>query len=230
MVRQFLVACVGVALCSPAFAGPYQVGGTYSAVDTQNIPGAPTINDTGNGSLYLSSPFSENLNVGNSTGPMDFLLVSPTSGSGTVNGSIQIDFSLSGPNGSTVTGVTSTQGANQASIVGGKVQIDANYSLNYSSQTDCITWTSSCVAGNNNGQRLTDTLAISFANGAVLDIGLYDYADWNMEPDISFDLVTPPVQVPEPASLALFGTGFAALLLLSNRELSRRHSISARAA
>jgi hypothetical protein len=214
-----------MALCSPAFAGPYQVGGSYTAVDGSNGTGAPTINDTGNGSLYLSSPFSQNLTVGNSTGPMNFLLVSPTSGSGLLTGSIIVDFNLSGPNGSAVTGVSSTTGANQATIVNGKVQIDANFAINYTSQTDCITWTSGCTAGNNNGQPLTDTLAVAFANGAVLNIGLYDWADWDMEPDISFDLVNPPVQVPEPASLALFGTGFAALLLLS-----RRQFMSARAA
>jgi hypothetical protein len=144
--------------------------------------------------------------------------VAPTSGSGTVTGSIVVDFNLSGPNGSAVTGVTSTAGANQASIVNGLIQIDANYAIDYANQTDCITWTSSCTAGDYKGNPLTDTLGISFADGAILDIGLYDWADWNMQPQISFELVQ-GVDVPEPASVALFGTGIAALLLLKRRPL-----------
>jgi hypothetical protein len=216
MMKYLLMASVGLALCSPAYAGSYVVGGTYTAVDANNTQGAPTINDTGNGALYLPSPFSGSLTVGQSTGPLNFLYVSPTSGSGTVTGSIVVDFNLSGPNASAVTGVTSTAGANQASIVNGLVQIDANYAIDYANQTDCITWTSACTAGNYQGNPLTDTLAVDFADGAILDIGLYDWADWDMQPQISFELVQ-GVEVPEPASLALLATGIAALFLLKRR-------------
>jgi hypothetical protein len=210
----------GVALLASATAGFGQttISGSYTAVNTTNPAGAPTINDTSNTAYYLASPLTKTLIAGQTTTPQNFLLVAPTSGSGTVTGSILVDMSLT--DGTSVTSVSNTPGANTATLVNGGVEFDANYAIDYATQTDCITWAGTCKPAASSGPEttaLSDTLLLSFADGAQLDLNLYSWQDWNMEPQISFDLVSGPEVVPEPASFVLFGSALAALAFIKRR-------------
>jgi hypothetical protein len=209
-----------VALLGSATAGSAQttISGSYTAVDTAYPAGAPTINDTSNTAYYLASPLAGTLTVGKTTTPENFLLVAPTSGSGLVTGSILVDMSLT--DGTAVTAVSNTPGANTATLVNGGVEFDANYAIDYATQTDCITWAGTCTPASSQGPEstaLSNTLLLSFADGAKLDVNLYSWQDWNMEPQISFDLVSGPEVVPEPASFALFGSALAALAFIKRR-------------
>lgn len=202
-IAFFLSLLCGVS--ANAWAGPLtsdSFTGGYSVSDTYNGAGSPLVSDA------VPASFSGTLTLNSVVGPDTLVVVSPTSGSGLVTGSLIFDFSFS--DGSAVTGVSSTAGANQASLSNGQVQIAANYAINYATQTDCIAWNGSCTPAGSGGsvtQPLGDTLAVRFASGAVLDIGLYNWADWDMEPGISFDLVTAPTAVPEPGALALLAAG-----------------------
>jgi hypothetical protein len=220
MSRSVVVTALACSLTlfqiAGAAASSYTVTGSYSASTSTHAAGTPTISDS------LPAAFSETLAVGGTTGQLNFLTVAPTSGSGLVTGSVDVEFSYVGPSGSAVTGVSSTVGANQATFSGGMVDIAANYAINYTTQTDCITWDGTCTPSSGPvTTKLTDTLAISFADGAVLDVGLYDWSDWNMQPGISFTLASGPTPqtptAPEPASLALFGAGVASLAVIRRR-------------
>lgn len=207
-----MTTAVLIVSASAAFAQT-AIKGTYSAIDTGTAGYIPTIND--DGGSFLPSPFSENLTLGNTTVASTFLQVAPAAGSsslGTLKGVITVAFTLTaGPTNSAVTAVTAT--GNAATLSHGVVTVTADYELFYGSkpQTDCLTWTGTSCTANNNTTTIGDTLAVSFADGALLDINLYNWADWDMQPDISFKLVDGPTAAPEPASLALFATALAVL-------------------
>jgi hypothetical protein len=57
-------------------------------------------------------------------------------------------------------------------------------------------------------------LALTFKDGTVLDVNLYNWSDWDMTPDISFQLV----KVPEPATLAMLATGIIGLVAARRRQ------------
>jgi hypothetical protein len=217
-LRLAFLSCVALLASATAGFGQTTISGSYTAVNTANPAGAPTINDTSNTAYYLASPLTKALTVGQTTSPQNFLLVAPTSGSGTVTGSILVDMSLT--DGTSVTAVSNTPGANTATLVNGGVVFDANYAIDYATQTDCITWAGTCKPAASAGPEttaLSDTLLLTFADGAKLDMNLYSWQDWNMEPQISFDLVSGPEVVPEPASVALFASAVAALAFIKRR-------------
>jgi len=215
------VACaVAVAILAVAFSARADVyQGSYTAVDTSSGPYSPTIND--NGGAYLPGSFSGALTVGQSTGPISFLQVAPVSGGssvGTITGSIAIAMTLAAPDGSAITSVTSSAGGNGATLSNGTIDFLANYELFYANQTDCLSWNSTTCTPTNSSTTPSETLTVTFADDAILDITLYDWSDWNMAPDISFELMSGPVTtVAEPASLALFTVGLAALWMLRRR-------------
>ena len=217
MARYAALVALGLVMSTSAYAAPMTSDtftASYTAANTFSSAGTPTVSDT------LTSPLSGTLGAGQTTTPTNFLLVSPTKGSGLVTGSIVVDFSLSDAFASPIVGVTNTPGANTASLVNGKVQFDGNYAINYATQTDCITWAGSCTPAATGGAiktQLTNTVAVSFADGAVLDLNLYDWSDWDMQPEISFGFTNAPVPVPEPASLALFAAALAGLAFLQRR-------------
>ncbi len=227
MSRFAAIVLLGLGISTAAVADPIPTGtfyGSYTAVTNTSGAGVPTIND-GSGT-YLPGSFSGTLTQGQTTPAQNFLLVSPTNGSGLVTGSILVDFSFSDALGSAVTSVSGTAGANAASLVGGKVAVDADYAINYATQTDCITWAGSCAPDAKSGAiktALSNTILVSFADGAALDVNLYNWSDWNMEPEISFEMVSGPTAapspVPEPSTIALFAVALAGLALMKSRRL-----------
>ena len=208
------------------------ITGKYTAIGTGTAGYIPTINDASSG--FLPSPFSTgNLTVGSTTAPTTFLMVNPVNGSsslGTLTGTVAVAFNFYDPSNSTVTGVTYSSGANPATLSAGAVNVTANYILAYGNGTDCITWdVAPCSTTSANTTTIGDTIVVSFADGTVLDVNLYNWSDWTMYPNISFKLASGPAAtpgggapVPEPASIGLFSAGIAGLALLRRRRYSRR--------
>jgi len=184
--------------------------GTYTAYATKGKY-SPTIND--DGGPFLNSPFSETLMAGTPV-TTTFMQVAPIAGdTGTLKGVVSIAMKLTGPGGSAVTGVTASAGGNAVTLSGGTIDFSANYEMFYGSQTDCLTWNSSSCTATGNTSTVGKTLTVTFADKAVLDIYLYNWSDWNMQPSIGFDLVSGPVAaVPEPPSFAELGVGLIGLI------------------
>jgi hypothetical protein len=208
---------------SAAHATTMAMSGSYTAVAVAANPSyAPTINDDGNPS-FLSASFSGTLGVGQTTTPTTFLQIGPVSGGssvGTQTGAIDVVMTLMAPNNSAVTSVTTSAGGNGAYVSGGAIHFAANYELFYSNQTDCLTWDGTTCTTNANGNINTsigETVTVDFADGAVLGINLYNWSDWDMMPDISFNLIAGPTSVPEPGTLAMFGSAIAGLAMLRRR-------------
>ena len=218
MSIRFLVVAAASALAtiSAAQADVIQSAafqGSYTAIDANPGPYAPTIND--DGGSFLPSPFSGTLTQGTPL-TTTFLQVAPIAGGssvGTISGSIDIAMILTGPGGSAVPGLSTSAGGNTAFLSNGTIYFGANYDLFYGNQTDCITWNASSCTSTGNTTTVGETLTATFADNAVLDIYLYNWSDWNMQPSIGFDLISgPTATVPEPASFAVFGVALLGLI------------------
>jgi hypothetical protein len=224
--RVFVAVTAGLLVAaSVAHATTMAMSGSYTAVAVAANPSyAPTINDDGNPS-FLSADFSGTLGVGQTTTPTTFLQIGPVSGGssvGTQKGAIDVVMTLMAPNNSAVTSVTTSAGGNGAYVSGGAIHFAANYELFYSNQTDCLTWDGTTCTANNSTTTIGETVYVDFADGAVLGINLYNWSDWDMAPDISFNLILGPTAVPEPGTLAIFGSAIAGLAMLRRRGATKR--------
>jgi hypothetical protein len=178
-------------LTQPASA--LTITGQYSLSIT-NVNGGWSPTAASNLSDGLSSPFSENLaGAGSTTGVLNFYTATPPG------------FGYGSNDTATIT-ATFTNLSDGTSSTTSSYNDTAIWLANYNNQTDSITWS-------NSGSEL-DPIVVQFTNGAILDITLGNASDWAIVPTIKFTLANAPAQVPEPASLALFGTALAGLGLL----------------
>ncbi len=213
-MTRLLIAATAAFMAAAAAGRADTITGSYTAIDSVTGPYAPTIND--DGQPFLGSPFSATAAVGTTTPIQTFLQIAPASGNasaGTQTGSVEIAMSLADA-GSAVTGVTTSAGGNTAFVANGTLYFSANYELFYGNQTDCLTWDASSCTPTNNTSTLGEKLTVSFADGAEAAINLYNWSDWNMAPDISLSVLNGPTPaVPEPASIAIFGSALLGLCM-----------------
>ncbi len=158
--------------------------------------------------------------MGTTTATQVFLQIAPISGgSGTLTGSIGVSMKLTDAANSPVTGFYTTGGGTPTTtLTNGTLNLTAYYEIYYGNQTDCVAWNSTTCTPTDNTTTIGETVDATFADGAVLAINLYNWSDWNMAPNISFDLVRgPTAMAPEPSSLAVFGGALIALSVMARR-------------
>jgi hypothetical protein len=225
-----LAGLCAVAALTAAASGAYAttiaptptITATYSdtTVYTGSSSEKPTIS-----TLSSSIPA---LTLGQSTGELSFFTVSPTSSTknDTVTGIVTVNFALTDPTAvKTATSGTTAGGIAPSAVTNGQFSVTANYQIDYANSTDCISWTvAACTLPGDSSvpdsKTLGDTVVVTFADGAVLDLGLWNWADWNMQPGISYDLVsdpTSPKTVAEPMSMALLGVGMVGVGAMRRR-------------
>lgn len=194
------------AILSKAYATVIDVSGSYSVTESAGAGGSaalPTITDN------YSDPITNlALTVGGpATTAQTFITVSPagscnsncTGGSnGTATATITASFTLTEPSATNPITVSET----------------AAYSATYSNSTDSVSWTGAVTNGTNctafndgtgTGVDACYTMVVNFNDGAVMDIIFNNAEDWNIAPTIAFQMIH-GANVPEPTSLALFGT------------------------
>jgi hypothetical protein len=233
MTTRMLIVAAAAFLAASAPSYATTINGSYTASATG--PYAPDINYSpyqGATYTFMASPFTQTLTVGTPTTPTAFFAVVPlnySSSVGTVGGAVSVALTLTDASGAAVTSFSYTTGGDAVTLSNGVLNLTANYDLFYagyggnSTPTDCIVWNaSSCTPSDNTGVNITtplgETVTATFGDGEVLAVSLYNWTDWNMEPNISFNLVSGPTSaIPEPASIAIFGAALIGLGVIRRR-------------
>jgi len=203
-----LVLSTTAAFATPSLSGSYSVSEQYD-----NSHGGPSITDR------LSSPFSTALTPNVETEPVKFFMASPAgscSGSGcnsdtqTETDTLTVSFSNLSVMGVSIPTLTATA-TYTAKYSGSELSCAVNDGVSPATgATDCIVWSGAANVWNG-----STSLSYDLGNGQSLIIFLYNATDWNITPQIGFEL--DPVAVPEPASLALFGAAFGVAGLVRRR-------------
>ena len=226
----FVALAAGLLLgSSPAFAiTTYTLTGNYSVGESpSNANGGPGISYNLPNNNFSIGP----LTVGTPTSPTNFFTASPNPSSGTCYGSgcsggIETDTLTVRFTGLTVMSVsipTITETATFSAAYNQPIlSCAAGDGISPSwGDTDCVVWN-----GASNTYNGTTTLAQNLGNGYTLQILLQNATDWNITPQIGFDLVATggggQGVVPEPASVTLFGVGLAGLGLIRRRRNAAR--------
>ena len=207
-INWVLAAAASLVLTTAGAADATTVAldGSYTIAYTGSGGNGPTISDK------LSDPFALNLTVGVQTANVNFITATPagTCGTGctnsTASGTIKATFTFTSPTGAT--GNLIETGTYQAKYSGAALACTTSPA----GQTDCIDWSTA-----------NDPLAVTFSNGDVLYVTLYNAQDWAITPQISFKLVDP---VPLPAALPLFASGLSAVGFIGLRRKRKAAAIA----
>jgi hypothetical protein len=219
-MTRFLLSAAAALLATTSLGHADTITGSYSAsVAASSSAYAPTVQDV------LPTPFSASIGAGTTTSPTTFFQVDPVGGNawaGTQTGAIDLSMSLL-DGGSAITGVSASAGGLGASVSHGTLYFAADYELFYSNQTDCLVWNGSSCTPTGNTSTIGETLTISFADGATAALNLYNWSDWNMSPNVSLSLLNGPqtTPVPEPASVAIFGSALLGLCVTRRRQKAK---------
>jgi hypothetical protein len=223
-IQAVLTAVVSMVLMSAgaAYATTATVNGSYTVTYTATHGNGPSSIPKD-----LATPFSENLTVGTPTSPTNFFTVDPNGscGSGCVNntasGTLSVVFSFSNLTVATGSIPSLTEAATYEAKYGGS---ELGCSNSGTGDTDCVLW-GSTTSGYTGTTSITDV--IDFTNGDVLDITLYNAQDWDITPQISFDLIDGPTATPLPPALALFSGGLGMMGMLGWRRKRKAAAIAA---
>jgi hypothetical protein len=212
-MQKLLIATATALIVSgtvAAHASPITVKGSYTVTQSNPTGNEPTITDD------LSSSFTESLTYGISK-TTNFISVAPAGSSGTCGGSkpacnstndtatdtIKVTFSFTLPTGGA--GDFVETGTYIADYDGTAKYDGKSCTSSPGTETDCVVWSTS-----------NDPIVVSFSDGDTLDVTLNNAQDWTMTPTITF-LLTDAPSVPEPASIAIFGTALTSLIFVRRR-------------
>lgn len=228
-MQKILAAAVTLLLVSTgaAFATTVNVGGSYtitlSGFDGNlpgiATPGTPKLSTISGASTTYTGTLPSTMTLG-TTSTYNFFTAEPSGTCGsnctkdtegshhyyTDTGTISVTFNFT--NLTPVAGSVLTETGTYEAKYGGAA---LGCTSSSAGDTDCILW-GSTTKGN---QAITDV--IDFTNGDVLTITLDDAQDWNITPEISFDL-TQPTATPLPPAVALFAGGLGMFGYLGARK------------